>query len=67
MRSSFGTNVKEKLMEKFITGLIGLLSIITIMLWMVVMLLGSTEILWWIFTGEFFHFVSLAPVPVSTF
>lgn len=54
-------------MDKFITGLIGLLSIITIMLWMVVLLFGSAEILWWIFTGEFFHFVSLAPVPVSTF
>lgn len=25
--------------------------------WMAVMLLGSMEILWWIFTGNFFHFM----------
>ena len=54
-------------MDKFITGLIGLLGILTIIVWTLIFGLGGAEILWWIFTGEFFHFVSLAPVPVSTF
>ena len=54
-------------MGKIFEGLMGLLFIVTIIVWTLIFGLGGAEILWWIFSGEFFHFVSLAPVPVSTF
>lgn len=52
-------------MQDFIVGLFGIVAVLVILLWFVVIGLGGAEIVWWIVTGDFFHFVSEAPV--STF
>lgn len=45
-------------MKDFIAGLFFWLLLILILVWTIIFILGSAEILWWIFTGDFFHFVS---------
>lgn len=49
-------------MSKFFSGLFtvifSVLIIAGIIVWALVTILGGAEILWWIFTGDFFHFVS---------
>lgn len=34
------------------------LLIIGMIIWTLITILGGAEILWWIFTGDFFHFVN---------
>ena len=53
-------------MQDFFVGVFWIISILLILLWFMVIGLGGAEIVWWIFTGDFFHFVSEA-APISTF
>lgn len=41
------------------------LIIVGCLIWCLVMLLGGAELLWWIITGDFFHFVNLVVETVS--
>lgn len=34
------------------------LLIVGMIIWTLITILGGAEILWWIFTGDFFHFVN---------
>lgn len=45
-------------MKDILTTIFALMIIVTVILWMVAIALGGVEILWWIFTGGFFHFMS---------
>lgn len=45
-------------MGKLFGYLLAFLIIITMCIWTLVVFLGGAEILWWILTGDFFHFVS---------
>lgn len=44
-------------MTKFFTAVSTILVTIGIIVWTLVVILGGAELLWWIFTGDFFHFV----------
>ena len=44
-------------MTKFFTAVASLFLIIGIIVWTLILMLGGVELLWWIFTGDFFHFV----------
>lgn len=44
-------------MTKFITTIVTLFLTIGIIVWTLVLTFGGAELLWWIFTGDFFHFV----------
>ena len=54
-------------MKELIYGIFGLATVIVIFMWMLAVSLLGAEILWWVFTGDFFHFVSPQPVVTSTF
>lgn len=45
-------------MTKFFTTITMIFVIIGIIMWALIFVLGGAEILWWIFTGDFFHFVN---------
>ena len=45
-------------MTKFLSAVIGVFAIIGVIAWTLIAVLGGAEILWWIFTGDFFHFVN---------
>lgn len=45
-------------MSKIVGYFCAFLLIIGMIVWILVAVLGGAEILWWIFTGDFFHFVS---------
>lgn len=45
-------------MTKFFTAIVGVFVVLMMFIWALVTVLGGAEILWWIFTGDFFHFVS---------
>lgn len=45
-------------MKDISAALLGLICIIMILIWITAFTLGCVEILWWVFTGDFFHFVS---------
>lgn len=45
-------------MKDILTTIFALTIVVTVILWTVAIALGGIEILWWIFTGDFFHFVS---------
>lgn len=44
-------------MTKFFTNIVILFLTIGIIIWTLITILGGAELLWWIFTGDFFHFV----------
>lgn len=44
-------------MTKFITNIVILFLTIWIIIWTLIAILGGAELLCWIFTGDFFHFV----------
>lgn len=44
-------------MTKFFTAVTILFFTIGIIIWTLITILGGAELLWWIFTGDFFHFV----------
>lgn len=44
-------------MTKFFTAVATLFLIIGIIIWTLILILGGAELLWWIFIGDFFHFV----------
>lgn len=44
-------------MKDLISSLIALIIVATIYVWIAALLLGGIEILYWIFTGGFFHFM----------
>ncbi len=44
-------------MTKFFATVMALFFIIEIVLWTLILMFGGAELLWWIFTGDFFHFV----------
>lgn len=50
--------IMEFSMTKFFTTITMIFIIIGIIIWSLIFVLGGAEILWWIFTGDFFHFVS---------
>lgn len=45
-------------MKDILTTIFAVMILIVVILWTVAIALGGIEILWWIFTGDFFHFVS---------
>ena len=45
-------------MTKFFTTITMIFITIGIIIWALIFVLGGAELLWWIFTGDFFHFVS---------
>lgn len=45
-------------MSKIITYFCLFFIVIGAIAWTLIAILGGMEILWWIFTGDFFHFVS---------
>lgn len=45
-------------MPKIAGRICGYLFIIGMTIWTLITVLGGAEILWWIFTGDFFHFVN---------
>lgn len=45
-------------MKDISTALLGLVFLIIFLIWFAALTLGSAEVLWWIFTGDFFHFVN---------
>lgn len=45
-------------MSKIAGYVCGFLLIIGIIVWTLAFVLGGAEIVWWIFTGDFFHFIS---------
>lgn len=45
-------------MKDFFVTVLSLVIILVTLLWIMIICLGGAEILWWIFTGDFFHFVS---------
>lgn len=45
-------------MSKIAGHICGILLIIGIIVWIFAFVFGGVEILWWIFTGDFFHFAS---------
>lgn len=49
-------------MKNFVSTLLSslfvIIFVIMFLVWFVAFTLGGVEILWWIFTGDFFHFVS---------
>lgn len=51
-------------MSKITGNICGALLIIGMIVWAFAFVLGGAEIVWWMLTGEFFHFVS---VGTSTF
>ena len=45
-------------MTKFFTIITMIFVTIGLIIWALIFVLGGAELLWWIFTGDFFHFVS---------
>lgn len=45
-------------MLKNVSYFYAFLLIIGMIIWTLITILGGAEILWWIFTGDFFHFVN---------
>lgn len=54
-------------MNKFIGVLLGVLSIFAMFAFVLALAFGSVEFLWWVFTGDFFHFVSLETASTMEF
>lgn len=46
-------------MSKITGNICGALLIIGMIVWAFAFVLGGAEIVWWMLTGEFFHFVSV--------
>lgn len=44
-------------MTKFLTSVMILFLTIGFIMWTFILMFGGAELLWWIFTGDFFHFV----------
>lgn len=53
-------------MSKIIGYFSTLLIVIGVITWTLIAILGGMEILWWIFTGDFFHFVSTSVEAAGT-
>lgn len=54
-------------MKSFSYSLAIVITVVTIIVWTLVTVLGGAEILWWIFTGDFFHFISGDSQVANTF
>ena len=53
-------------MTKFFTTITMIFVTIGLIIWAFIFVLGGAELLWWIFTGDFFHFVSESVEVAST-
>lgn len=47
-------------MEKISTTLVAIIGMLIILLMFAATVLASAEVVWWVFTGEWFHIVSTA-------
>lgn len=54
-------------MKELFYGIMGLATLIGIFILMLAVFLAGAEFVWWVFTGDFFHFVNTTPAVVSTF
>lgn len=53
-------------MTKFFTTITMIFITIGLIIWALIFVLGGAELLWWIFTGDFFHFVRESVEVAST-